>query len=78
MPFAACQVKVISPNAKFIVFLRDPVERAYSGLTHAANMIRYYGGHNDPVLKETFWQGMRHGLLDLASRPKCDFQTGTP
>lgn len=41
IPFSACRAKIIAPNAKFVVLLRDPAERAFSGFEYSLDRLRF-------------------------------------
>lgn len=76
VPFAACKAKVISPNAKFVVLLRDPADRAYSGLSYSAHLMGRRSGFKYSWMKKSFWSLVKKGLTQLEKEPSCDFQTG--
>jgi len=76
VPFAACKAKVISPNAKIIVFLRDPVDRAYSAFSYMSLVVYKNQKRVTDWMRNSFWSNVRRGILDIEKEAACDFQTG--
>ncbi|MEM7590561.1 MAG: sulfotransferase [Cyanobacteria bacterium P01_A01_bin.83] len=72
IPQAAENIKYYTPQAKLIIILRDPVERAYSNfLHHMRERIEYYDDFLEAVaaescrLKNNWWWGYHYVQVSL-------------
>eukprot|EP00210_Caulerpa_lentillifera_P003332 g3179.t1 len=76
IPFAACRAKYIAPNGKFIVLLREPANRAYSGFTYTSNLLKKRNWEAR-FLSQSFLEAMTEGITELDIDTNCDFHSGT-
>eukprot|EP00210_Caulerpa_lentillifera_P002954 g2821.t1 len=77
VPFAACRAKYFTPNAKFIILLREPAERTYSGINHAMHFNRNLPEESRPKwTRRTFPELVKEGIQLVKSDPICDFRSG--
>eukprot|EP00210_Caulerpa_lentillifera_P004378 g4176.t1 len=77
IPFAACRLKYFTPNAKFIVLLREPASRAHSGFNHIRNYNRRLPQEERPDwISKPFHQIALEGIRIIKSDPSCNFVSG--
>lgn len=72
---SACRAKYYMPNAKFLVILRNPTDRAYSEYTYVRNRCRHRHAKYCIWPKIPFYKVTVEGLMALQETP-CGFNHG--